>query len=246
MCRLRNDRCPLGDICGKNYKLLYRKNTEKECVDQLAWHIAKHPESHSWEDALAMAAGGVVESTRDHEVFVDENGDEVEDPADEELSCDDADVVGGAGGGGGGGGGNCNRGRKRKQNNKGGGGGGGGKGGKSKHHKGQAGNWLWKEGDGHHAKGWGVGDGWSAGGSSPSGVVQQASTIATIGAARTNSITLSGLELDEMIDNLNRAASAATHCASFCTKASKCFADEGAAMEQCKHMLERFRRLSPL
>ena len=228
----------MGEICGKNYKLLYRKNTEKECVDQLAWHIAKHPESHSWEDALTMAAGGVVESTREHEIFVDERGAEVEDPAEEEQSCDDAELVGGAGGGGGGGG---NRGRKRKNS------GGGGKGGKGgKHHKGQSGNWLWKDGDGHHAKGWGPGDGWSAVGSS--GVGQQAGTVAIVThvAARANSISLSGLELDEMIDNLNRAASAATHCASFCTKASKCFADEGAAMEQCKHMLERFRRLSPL
>ena len=71
-------------------------------------------------------------------------------------------------------------------------------------------------------------------------------TLATIGAVKARSITLSGLELDEMIDNLNRAASAATHCAAFSTKAAKCFTDEAAAMEQCKHMLERFRRLSPI
>ena len=77
-------------------------------------------------------------------------------------------------------------------------------------------------------------------------VGQQVTTIATIGAVRGPNISLSGLELDEMIDNLNRAASAAQHCAAFCTKATKCFSDEGAAMEQCKHLLERFRRLSPL
>ena len=40
-------------------------------------------------------------------------------------------------------------------------------------------------------------------------------TLATIGAVKARSITLSGLELDEMVDNLNRAASAATHCAAF-------------------------------
>ena len=76
MCRLRTDRCPIGEICGKNYKLLYKANCEKECVDKLAWHIydkEKHPENHSWEDALIIASGGIVESTRDHEVFVDEN-----------------------------------------------------------------------------------------------------------------------------------------------------------------------------
>ena len=152
MCRLLTDRCPLGDVCGKNYKLLYKKNTEKECADQLAWHIydrVKHPGAHTWEDALALAATGVVESTRDHEIYVDENGNEVDKPDAEEES--DHDGNGDGGGGGGGGGGDC-RGTKRKHGNnsrgKGGGGKSPGKNNKGRGGGGKGGGWHYHGGDG--------------------------------------------------------------------------------------------------
>ena len=55
-------------------------------------------------------------------------------------------------------------------------------------------------------------------------------------------IRISRVELDELIDGVNRASLAASHCAGFCEKAAITFRQEAEAMQACKFMLERFRR----
>ena len=55
-------------------------------------------------------------------------------------------------------------------------------------------------------------------------------------------IRISRMELAELIDGVNRAAIAASHCANFCEKAVTSFRAEAEAMQACKFMLERFRR----
>ena len=65
-------------------------------------------------------------------------------------------------------------------------------------------------------------------------------------AARSHEVTISRIELDEMIDDLSRAITATKSCAEWvrrwANQAGQAFDDERAALEACKGAMERFRR----
>ena len=52
---------------------------------------------------------------------------------------------------------------------------------------------------------------------------------------------MSRIELDDLIDGVQRAATAIEHCSRFCEQAQNMFKNEAAAVLGCKHSLERFR-----
>ena len=55
-------------------------------------------------------------------------------------------------------------------------------------------------------------------------------------------VVISGTELDEMIDGVERAVQAAKHAASLADNMKACFTKEAQHMETVAHMLGRFRR----
>ena len=55
-------------------------------------------------------------------------------------------------------------------------------------------------------------------------------------------VVISGSELDEMIDGVERACQAAKHAASLADNMKTCFTKEAQHMETVVHMLNRFRR----
>ena len=62
------------------------------------------------------------------------------------------------------------------------------------------------------------------------------------GVVMPNNVTISGIELDEMIDGVNRGIGACTHAANFCRNAVTVFDQEAQHLREIKHMLSRFRR----
>ena len=64
--------------------------------------------------------------------------------------------------------------------------------------------------------------------------------------ARSHEVTISRIELDEMIDGLGRAITASTSCAEWVRRwaqqAGQALSDETAALAACKATMERFRR----
>ena len=64
--------------------------------------------------------------------------------------------------------------------------------------------------------------------------------------ARAHEVVISRIELDEIIDGLNRAVRATDECAercrSFATKAQQAFEDEKNALQATRALLERSRR----
>ena len=64
-------RCPLGEACGKNQRLLYKKKTHEEAVEAGAYHLIdkqKHETMHfTWEEALDKAAEKVRSAEKKNE-----------------------------------------------------------------------------------------------------------------------------------------------------------------------------------
>ena len=77
-------RCPYGDLCGKNQKLLYKKDTRDECLILGSQHLfdkGQHSDpSFTWQEAVAESANGVTENMKDLVIVIDENGDEQDAP----------------------------------------------------------------------------------------------------------------------------------------------------------------------
>ena len=57
-------RCPHGEVCGKGYKLLYKKDVEKDALTNGAWHLwDKHKDVFpTWVEAEAEALQGITEN----------------------------------------------------------------------------------------------------------------------------------------------------------------------------------------
>ena len=78
-------RCPAGDICGKNQRLINKKADSAHAITAGAWHLyhrAKHSGSATWQDALLIAEVGVTERVGQCEVYLDDNGTEMQPPED--------------------------------------------------------------------------------------------------------------------------------------------------------------------
>jgi hypothetical protein len=217
-------RCPLGEVCGKGYKLMYKKDTKEAAVTAGAWHLAdkKKHDNFTWEEAKEKAEEGVIESSREYEQFYNENNEEVEAPTRERWD----NHRGGTGGKGGGSKGSGGHGSQHCGGHRGGGGGQGGGGG---HRRQLADRSRSRDRD-------------RRGSDHQLDVHRQSGGRDSRPAPRPNEVVISKIELGELIDGVLRAAVAADHCASFCNKAEKAFKDEAAAMFACKHGLERFRR----
>jgi len=77
-------RCPVGGECGKNNRLLYKKNSPEEAITAGTWHLFdgnQHSDpTYTWDDAAAKAIEGVTESTREWDTVLNEAGEEVPPP----------------------------------------------------------------------------------------------------------------------------------------------------------------------
>ena len=81
-------RCPHGEICGKNGKLMYKKDDRDKLLDTGSWHL-NTPEMHpnpaggdTLEDARVEAENGVTEATYEAKIWVEEEGNEYAAPED--------------------------------------------------------------------------------------------------------------------------------------------------------------------
>jgi hypothetical protein len=74
-------RCPHGDKCGKNYRLMYKKSSWLEAITQGNWHLVdkeQHAEPEfTWEEAETISPEGITESTRQWTVVLNADGEEV-------------------------------------------------------------------------------------------------------------------------------------------------------------------------
>ena len=220
-------RCPFGEECGSGYKLKYRKPSKEDGINQLAEHMF-HNEKHaslqhnSWVEILALAESNateyVVESTREKEVWRNKDGEEVQHP--KKASYDDE--------------------RGGKGSNKG------------KH--------WWHERaktpvppradrrqrsrsprEQRHRVQDSV-DTVNSIGTIIEQVVPMAQQWSQVQAAPARMLSISTVELDEIIDGLGRASRASNHCAVLCDSLKKGFEAECSHLDVCKHMFERFRR----
>ena len=213
-------RCPFGKECGSGYKLKYRKATKEDGVNQLAEHMYNNEKHESlkhntWEEILALAESNsseyVVESTREKEVWRNKDGDEVQHP--KKQSFDDAFGYG------------SNKGKDDKR---------GGKGSK----KGK--DW-WHERaktpnppradrrqrsrsprEQRHRVQDSV-DTVNSIGTIIEQVVPMAQQWSQVQAAPARMLSISTVELDEIIDGLGRASRASNHCAVLCDSLKKRF-----------------------
>ena len=206
-------RCPHGQSCGKNQRLMYKKRVKEDALTCGAWHLFdenKHTLFKTWEEARAAAEEGLTENLVKYAVYYDQDGTERELP----RKCDDLSEK--------------NKGGKNKG------------GGRAKRSRSPKGGQSASSNDG--APNVLLTQPRFAIGAGPSTVSKPFDAR----AARDHEVVISRVELDEICDNLSRAASA-THaaaewCHQFATHASKTFDDEKRALESCRATLERFRR----
>jgi hypothetical protein len=264
-------RCPAGDICGKNQRLMYKKADRANAITAGAWHLydkSKHSGSTTWQDALIIAEEGVTERVYQCEIYLDENGTEMQPPEDGEPDEDDGfigdvgsycgkatgDYDGNVGGYGSYGGG-YDSGYVSGYGSGYGGDSGGSGGGKE---KGRGGG-CWKQGGCiggggrmRHSKGGGCGKKGDGGRNrsrsrsrhNRSGDLSSSSTalVPIIGQRSSLSDESIKARLDELLANVTRAVQSADHCSTSAWDAHKSFAIEALALMNCKHILERLRR----
>ena len=77
-------RCPFGDKCGKNNRLLYKKKTPEDALTAGTWHLfdkKQHSDPpYTWDEATVAANEGVTEGSKEVDIVLNDNGDEVEPP----------------------------------------------------------------------------------------------------------------------------------------------------------------------
>ena len=75
----------MGEQCGKNSNLLYKKSTRQAAVSSGAWHLyKKHQYSESlqftWNEAKSASEEGLTECTKDVYILLDDSGQEIRQP----------------------------------------------------------------------------------------------------------------------------------------------------------------------
>ena len=75
----------MGEQCGKNSNLLYKKSTRQAAVSSGAWHLyKKHQYSESlqftWNEAKSASEEGFTECTKDVYILLDDSGQEMKNP----------------------------------------------------------------------------------------------------------------------------------------------------------------------
>ena len=226
-----NCRCPRGEQCGKNYKLLYKKNSSDEAAEAGAWHLFdkdKHPDHGTWEECRTEAECGVSESTRTYWVFLDTEGVERQPP-----SVEKGDKKGKGHGKGGKGKGGGERDRRSERRN----------GSRSRTPQRRE-----PRQPSHSPRRRS-----SDGGVQINGTLR-AMVAAPIGSAPppmampvavpgSASVVITRSELVMVVDSLARAIASCDHCAVFMANAERHFRAESCAIEASKRAAERFLRL---
>ena len=233
-------RCPHGAACGKNNKLMYKKQDREDALTCGAWHLfdqEKHNGLHStWEEAKLAAEEGLTSDIRTFPVFYDKEGVERDLPkrADDysERGTGKGKHSGKASSGGcGGGGGRGDRWRDRSRRRRDRSRSSSRRPGMSRARETAAASAIVGRNTGRPIA---IG---CAGGSTP---------LAMREGPRAHEVVISRIELDEMIDGLTRAANSTSACADWCrnfaTHAGQAFEDEKRSLEATKATLERFRR----
>ena len=202
-------RCPFGQLCGKNNRLLYKKKDVGDAFTAGTWHLLdkkQHSDPpYTWEEAVVAANDGLTEGKREIDIVLDDNGNEVEPPT--KIWWDSGNKAGGGGKGKGGGGkswdswgGDCRNNRSRSHRS------------------------------------------WSM----PIGSGSSSSTNLTLanggGVPLSSDVYISRIELDHCIDCIQRTVATCEHCHAFARGAMDVFENSAAALKECKHTLERFKR----
>ena len=199
-------RCPFGQLCGKNNRELNMKKDGGDALTAGAWHLLDKKQHwdplNTWEEAVVAANDGLTEGSREIDIVLNDNGDEVDPPS--KIWWDN---------------GNTNK------------GGGRGKG------KGAGGNrwdsWGGDCGNNRSRSPWHMPHGSSS------------SNMALSGGANnplSTDVSISKIELDHCIDCIQRTVATCEHCHSFARGAMDVFENSAAALKECKHTLERFKR----
>ena len=215
-------RCPFGEVCGKNYRLMYKKMDREEAVTCGAWHLydkAKHPDLFlNWEDAVDGAELGMSETVKQYPVYYDEYGDEQQNLP---KRSDDISERGNKGGKGKDRGGS----RQHFQRSR------GSRRSRSRSRRSSApGNEL----------------ALALPNSARVAIGSRSEPMNMRQGVRSHEVVISRVELDEMIDGLSRSSNAtaalADRCQTFATTAAKTFEDQKNLMIATNSGLERLRR----
>ena len=209
-----NCRCPRGDVCGKGYKLLYKKPTRDECAQAGAWHLhdkEKHADPPPWDKCLEDAEEGVTESSRTIYVFFDAEGVERQPPSIEKGEKGSK------------GNGKSNKGGKDRERDRG-----------RRHRSRSRSPARSRDRDNQVALRQTHG---SLGGPIGGAPLQLSSPTGT------GHVTITRSELVMVADSLQRAIASCDHAAVFCANAERHFRAESSAIEASKRAAERFLRL---
>ena len=210
-------RCPFGDLCGKNNRLLYKKKTADDALIAGTWHLfdkQQHSDPpYNWQEAVQAANEGLTEGTKEVNIVLDDKGEEVHPPS---KTWWDYGNKGKS---------KCNSKAKSKGFSKGGGG------------------WSWGSKGGDAGKDRSRSPP-SLPALLPQGSTSSSDMTLSVGGnvSLSSDVAISKIELEHTIDCIKRTVGTCQHCQVFVKGAMDVYENSAAALKECKHTLERLRR----